>query len=361
MSSKRVAFAAAGLAFAGMFLFPEIVRAQDSGQKRPRIAITVTGISITEDDVMRAAAAELEKIELEKMQFEANYERNRHQALENSFTRLVEEKLVGAEAAKQGKTSAEVLAAEVDKKTPEPSDQEVTAFYDANKSRIPAPKEQVAAQIRQYLKQQSYSKIKNEFIERLKKEQGVTYTIDPLRMDVETAGHPARGSSDAPITIVEFSDFQCPFCKSIYPTLQKIMMAYGASVRLVFRQFPLFELHSNAEKAGEASLCADEQGKFWPMHDLLFQDQSKLTVDDLKARAAKLSLDSASFNTCLDSGRYAGRIHQDVLAGARLGVSGTPALFVNGRFLSGARPYEEISSAIDDELRRIKPTARQNP
>jgi protein-disulfide isomerase len=361
MSLKRIALTAAVLAVAGVFLLPEIMRAQDSSQKRPKIGISVTGVSISDDDVLRAASSELEKIELEKMQSEANYERNRHQALENALVRLVEEKLVSVEAAKQGITSAQLLAAEVDKKVSEPSDQEVTSFYEANKARIPAPKEQVATQIRQYLKQQSYNKIKGEFIERLKKEQGVNYTIEPMRMEVAIAGHPARGATDAPVTIVEFSDFQCPYCRSVNPTLQKVMLAYGASVRLVFRQFPLFDLHPNAEKAGEASLCANEQGMFWPMHDLLFQDQAKLAVDDLKARAAKLSLDTAAFNTCLDSGRFAGRIHRDVLEGARLGVSGTPALFVNGRFLNGARPYEEISSAIDDELRRIRPVPRPNP
>jgi protein-disulfide isomerase len=361
MSPIKIALAGVGLTIAGVLLLTEAARAQDASAGKPKIGISVTGMVLSEEDVVRAAASDLDKLELERMQFEANYTRSRHQALESALTRLVEEKLVGAEAAKQGMTSEQLLANEVDKKVPEPSDQEVTSFYEANKSRIPVSKDQVTAQIRQYLKQRSYNKIKGEFIERLKKAQGVTYSIEPLRMKVETAGYPARGAADAPVTLVEFSDFQCPYCKSIKPTLEKVMVAYGANVRLVFRQFPLQDIHPLAEKAGEASLCASEQGKFWPMHDLLFQEQGKLAVEDLKARAVKLELDTTAFNACLDSGRYASRIRQEVLEGARLGVSGTPALFVNGRFLSGARPYEEISSAIDDELRRSKPPERVNP
>jgi protein-disulfide isomerase len=361
MSLRRFTFAAVGFTIAAMLLPPEAARAQDKSPSRPKINISVTGVSVSEEDVSRAAAAELDKLELQKMQFEANYERSRHQALESTLARLVEEKLVSAEAGKQGITSAQLLANEVDKKVKEPSDQEVNSFYEANKARIPVAKDQVAAQIRQFLKQQSYNTIKSEFIERLKKANGVAYSIEPMRVNVETAGHPARGSADAPVTLVEFSDFQCPYCKSINSTLEKVLLTYGANVRLVFLQFPLHEIHPLAEKAAEASLCASEQGKFWPMHDLLFQEQANLAVEALRARAARLELDATAFNACLDSGRYASRIRQDVLEGARLGVSGTPALFVNGRFLSGARPYEEISSAINDELRRKKPADSSKP
>ena len=161
------------------------------------------------------------------------------------------------------------------------------------------------------------------------------------------------GPIDAPVTIVEFSDFQCPFCSRVIPTLKQIEESYGDKVRLVFRQFPLHRLHPQAQKAAEASLCADDQGKFWEMHDAMFADQRGLAVDSLKAKAAELELDTATFDECLDSGKYAERIETDLAEGAAVGVTGTPAMFINGRFLSGAVPYEQIAAVIDQELEAV--------
>jgi protein-disulfide isomerase len=176
----------------------------------------------------------------------------------------------------------------------------------------------------------------------------------PTRVDVTTAGHPAVGPATAPVTIVEFSDFECPFCGRLFPTLKSIEKIYLNRVRIVYRQFPLRKVHPRAEKAAEASLCAADQGHFWEMHDSLFGDQEHLTVDDLKARAAALKLDTTIFNACLDSGRKAAAVDSDIAEGAKAGVNGTPTMFINGRMMPGAQPFATIQAVIEEELQKSK-------
>lgn len=331
--------------------FQQLV-AQEKSSSGAKTVATIKGAVISEEELNRAATPDLEKLELQRLQSEANFIRSRQQILENTLKRLVEERLLDAEAARQGIKAKDLLAKEVDQKVKDPTTEEVNSFYEANKSRIPTPREQVAGQIQQYLKQQNHNKLKDELIDRLKKENQVTLALEPLRTNVEVAGQPSKGPAQAPVTIVEFSDFQCPYCKNFTDTLYRVLKDFSPDVRLVFRQLPLSEIHPLAEKAGEASLCAQEQGKFWEMHDLMFKDQANLKVEDLKAKAAGLGLDAAAFNSCLDSGKYAQTIRQDIRDGALAGASGTPAAFINGRFVGGARPYDELAAMVKEELQK---------
>lgn len=171
------------------------------------------------------------------------------------------------------------------------------------------------------------------------------------RFDVASVGV-SRGPHDAPVTIVEFSHFQCPFCASLQPTLEQARQQYGNKLRFVYRHFPLTAIHPDAWKAAEASLCADEQGKFWEIHDAMFAEQDGLAIPGLKAMARRLGLDGAAFDQCLDSGRYYDAVEADVHAGNMARVSGTPAMLVNGRPLKGAVPLAEIVTLIDNELSR---------
>ncbi|MBI4456520.1 MAG: thioredoxin domain-containing protein [Acidobacteria bacterium] len=323
--------------------------AQGGGPSGSKTLAMVNGVAVTEEQVQNAARMDLERLEMQQSVLQAEFTRNKHQIVEVSLNRLVEEKLLDAEVAQRGITRTELLATEVQSKVQEPSDDDVDNFYEANKGQIGMPKEQVTTQIRQYLKETRRQELHNSFIGRLKTQYGVKSFLEPLRTSVETANHPARGSASAPLTIVEFSDFECPYCTRLVKTLKEVEKHYAEKVRLVFRQFPLAN-HPHAQKAAEASLCANEQDHFWEMHDLLFQEPKSLELGDIKAKAAAIGVDTTSFNECLDSSRYAERVRQDVRDGSRAGVNGTPAMFINGRFIAGAVPYDEIAKMIDEEL-----------
>ncbi len=342
----------AALVLSACLLFTHQSEAAQNGAAKTASVAVVNGIPITEEELTQAAAPDLEKLELQRLQVNANLIRSHHEVMEWNLSRLIEAKVLAAEAAKQGTTVEALLGKELDGKVKEPTQQDVGAYYEANKARIGRALETVSSQIFQYLKNENYSKAKNEYVEKLKKEYGVSVSLEPLRMKVDGAGRPAKGAADAPVTMIEFSDFQCPYCANLSRTLHQVLDVFGKEVLLVYRQFPLTQLHPNAQEAAEASLCADEQGRFWQMHDLMFQDQRQLKAEDLKADATKLNLDSTNFGQCLDSHRYAGKIKEDVREGSSLGVSGTPAVFINGRMLAGAQSYDEIAKVIREELAR---------
>jgi protein-disulfide isomerase len=181
----------------------------------------------------------------------------------------------------------------------------------------------------------------------------VVVNFQPYRLTFQNEGAPALGKEGAPVTLVEFSDFQCPFCNRFAPTLKQVEKNFGDKVHIVYRQYPIASLHPFAFKAAEASLCAHEQGKFWEMHDILFGEQSKLAVTDLKEKAHRIGLDQKKFDTCLDTGRYVEQVQKDMKEGTRVGVTGTPAVFINGAELKGgAVPYETVAEAIQQELAR---------
>jgi protein-disulfide isomerase len=319
-------------------------------QPGSRTVASVNNVPITQDELDKAAAGELERLEVQRLQSEANFTRNRYQALQTNLNRLIEGKLLAAAVAKSGVPEKDLLAKEVDAKLVPPTDQDIDAFYESNKVRINQPKEKVTSQIRMYLHQQAAAKARSDYMEQLKKEFGVVSYLEPLRIPIETAGNPSIGPADAPVVLVEFSDFQCSFCKALALTLNEVRSNYPTQIRLVYRQFPLAGLHPDATRAAEASLCAAEQNRFWELHDAMLGEQNSLSVEDLKAKAAKLQLDPTAFNACVDSGKYAQKVRQDLWDGYRAGVSGTPALFVNGRFLAGAQPYQDIAKIIDEEL-----------
>ena len=304
-----------------------------------KVLATVAGEEITEAEVEEVVAAQLLKVD-----------RERHQIIERGVSQVVATRLLEKEAEAQGLSVAELLEKEVSSKVVPPTDEEGDAFYQENQAQIRQPKEQVSVQIHQYLVQQQTQEGRMELLATLDEKYGSETFIEPLRMEVASAGFPSMGPADAPITIVEFSDFQCPYCSRVLPTLEKVNEEYGDRVRIVFRQFPLLNIHPQAQKAAEASLCAFDQEKFWEMHDAMFADQKGLGVDQLKAKAVTLGLDAAVFDECLDSNKYADQVEEDLRAGSRMGVTGTPAVFINGRFLSGAQPFEAFAAIIDKEL-----------
>ncbi len=313
----------------------------------------VQGVAISLEELQSGAAEELEKWRMEALQFEAKQERVRHEILEKQLDALVAEKLVALEAAEQGLSDEELLEKEVLNNFEEPTQEEVDSFYQTNQQRLQGSKTQLLPMIRQYLADQKSEKIYQDLVDQLKTKFGVITLLQPLRIDVATEGHPSNGPTDAPVTIVEFSDFECPYCQAMLGTIKNVQETYGEKVRLVYRQFPLNSIHPNAQKAAEASLCASDQGRFWEMHDLMFEDQRGLSVEALTKKAESLELDGPAFETCLTSNKYAEQVKQDVMDGTVVGVTGTPAVFVNGRPLVGNVPYDQLAEIIDDELKAL--------
>ena len=314
-----------------------------------KVVAAVAGTTITDEQLEEAASEQLDLLPTERLAFEAGQRRKRHQILENQLHKMVEEELLKRESEARGLSKEELLELEVSSQVKEPTPEEVDEFYEANKARIRSPKEQMADRIIQHLNQMKNQQVYQSFLNRLGQKYEASYLLEPFYEKIETQGHPSAGPVNAPVTIVEFSDFQCPFCSNVVPTLEKVKENYEDQVRLVFRQFPLNSIHPQAQKAAEASLCAAEQDKFWEMHDLMFEDK-KLSLPDLKSKAESLGLDTIAFEQCLNSDQFAERVRQDISAGARAGVTGTPTLFINGRPMTGAVSYEQITTIIEEEL-----------
>ena len=167
---------------------------------------------------------------------------------------------------------------------------------------------------------------------------------------VKARGINSMGPANATVTITEYSDFECPFCGQAEPTVKQIIDKYPNDVRVIYKQFPLSQIHPYAEKAAEASECAADQGKFWEMHDVMFSNQNNLYTNSLKDYAKQIGLNTDDFNKCLDSGAMKSRIDNDLREGGSAGVRGTPAFFVNGHMISGAQPFSVFDSAVQNAL-----------
>jgi protein-disulfide isomerase len=273
-----------------------------------------------------------------------------HDVTDQVLKALIQEKLLRMEAEARGVGPDELLETEVDSRVEEPSDERISAFI--QERGLQGSLDRLGPQVSAYLRNQSRQALLEAFITDLESRYPVERRLEPLRMNVASEGSPSRGPRNAPVTIVEFSDFQCPYCLVFHNTLRQVEETYGDEVRWVYRQFPLTSIHPRAYDAALASLCAEEQGRFWEMHDAMFANQHALERDQLKSTARELGLDGDEFDKCLDLDEYAEEVQADLEAGQALGVQGTPASFINGRFVNGAKPLEEVTAIIDEELAR---------
>jgi protein-disulfide isomerase len=304
------------------------------------VVATIAGEPFTASQLEEAAGARL--FQLRTQQYQAQ-----RQILDDEIAR----RLLEREAAARKVTADELLKQEVEAKVAPVTEEEQKAFYAQNKARMGEMTEADALKrIEAGLRQQRIGERKAEFLSGLRAKADVHVLLEPPRLTLTIGDEPVRGPADAPITIVEFSDFQCPFCSRATATLKKLDAAYPGKIRVVYRDFPLVQIHPNAARAAEAAACANEQGKFWPMHDAMFEHQDKLAEADLKQSAAALGLDATAFNQCLESGRHTAQWQKDTAEGEAYGVSSTPAFFINGRLIVGAQPYESFARILDEEL-----------
>jgi protein-disulfide isomerase len=312
---------------------------------------TLDGQPITEAEVEALLGSALSEL------------RNQEYTLKKrALDELLARRLMEAEAKRRGVSQEELERLEIAAKVTAPTAEEKNKLYEDNKARLGAmPAEEALRRAGDFLQQQRERERRLAFVGELRRKSGARILLDAPRHAVAVDDDPVKGPATAPVTIVEFSDFQCPFCSRAVPVLKQVEQRYGDKVRVVFRDLPLTSIHKDAAKAAEAASCANEHGKFWEMHDRLFDNQSLLGVDELKKHAEAVGVPADAFAKCLDSGKYAAEWQKDTEAAQAAGVASTPAFFVNGRLLTGAQPLDAFIEVIDEELQRAGVTPPSDP
>jgi protein-disulfide isomerase len=303
---------------------------------------TVAGQPIYEQELIPELGPRLLQLHNQEYQMKS-------QALEE----LIRKKVVEAEAKKRGISIDKLYEEEADSKVSEPSDAEISGYYLATKAQLNQPFLEMRPQLQKVVKLLKIAAARQEYADSLRAKAEVAVMLRPPQVDVGYDPARVRGDPKAPVTIVEFSDFQCPYCKKAQDTLKDLLIKYKGRVKLAFRDFPLRTLHPQAQIAAEASRCAEEQGKFWEYHDALFAGQATLSQAALVETAGSLGMDKKSFESCLATGKFKAQIEQDVQDGTKAGVAGTPGFFINGVFVNGAQPAAEFEKIIDGELAAI--------
>lgn len=265
---------------------------------------------------------------------------------------VIGDHLIDREAQARGLSREELLAEELPPRTEEVTEAEIEQIYERNRDRLGGRTlEEMRPEIRQLLERQGPALALRTYMDELREvADDVAVMLEPPRQQIElTAGDRSKGPDDAPVVIVEFSDFECPFCGRATATLDALMDRYPERIRFVYKDFPLPN-HPNAFKAAEAGHCAHDQDMFWEYHDRLFAMQDALDVESLKTYADELGLDAGEFNACLDDGRHAESVDREMADGRSLGATSTPTLFINGRPVLGALPLDAFDRIVREEL-----------
>jgi len=306
------------------------------------VLASVNGKTITRAEVEKSIAADLAKLEqqiydLKKARLDG----------------LIEEQLIATEAARRGVTADALIETEVTSKQSKVTDEEIAVFYGANQARLQKDLNAWRDQIRTFLNTQKATERKQVFVDQLRQQSKIEVLLKGpaiFRAEIPAGGAFTKGPADAPITLVEYGDFHCPFCKRVQPTLTAVLAKYGPKIRMVYKDFPLDNLHPQARAAAEAARCAGEQGKFWEFHDKIYAGDPDATAPTMQLYAQQVGLDAAKFEACRSTRKFQSQVQADGVEGTKLGVSGTPGFFINGRFLSGAQPIEAFAKIIDEEL-----------
>jgi predicted DsbA family dithiol-disulfide isomerase len=267
---------------------------------------------------------------------------------------VIDQQLVDAEAKRKGVSVEDLVRTEVISKVAEPTDEQLKASYESRQDLNTQPFEDVKDKIRTQLKEAEIQRARTQFIAALWL-QAVNHgtlkiLLTPPHLDLPVDPSRLRGDQQAPVTIVEFSDFSCPSCRRAESILAEVLAKYPGKVKLSYRDFALIESNPGAEIAAEASRCAGEQSKYWEYHDWLFANPDKQTRDGLLAAAHTIGLNDMQFAACLDKGRFRTKVDQDFQLGTHIGVTSAPGIFINGKFISSTQPAAAIEKAIDQEL-----------
>jgi protein-disulfide isomerase len=309
------------------------------------VVATVAGKAITASTINERLKPVIYKLRL-----------NAYEVQKAALDRTINDLLLIAEANKRNIAPEEIVRVEISEKAKTPTDADVAKFYADNKTRINGDFNSVRHQIAEYLLEEDRRRLEKALSERLRKSSDLRILISEPQRPVQlisTDDDPSRGEMNAPVTIVEFTDFQCPACAAMHPILEEVLKAYEGKVRFVVRDFPLNQ-HANARKAAEAANAANAQGKFFEYARLLFKHQNALDVPSLKKYATELGLDRKRFDADLDAGTFAAEVKHDIADGEMYGIDSTPTIFVNGIALRSLNA-EGLRTAIDQALGNASP------
>lgn len=288
--------------------------------------------------------AELEQEQTAKL-LQARYQY--YLAEREALDQLIEEQLLEMQARREHLSVEQLLQREVGSQVKDPTEDQLQVFYEGLQTDQPFAA--VRDKILDTIRQRRLIKVRASYLNSLRSQSSVRIALTPPSAEVALDNAPRRGPQGAPVLIVEFADYECPYCQRIDPELRKLQEEFAGKVTLAFKDFPL-PMHPQAKRVAEAARCAAEQGRFWEFHDLLFDGHQKLDLTQLKEYARVLKLDAARFDECLDAGKQAASVQKDFAEGQRLGLTGTPSFFINGHFLSGAVKYSTLREIVEQQL-----------
>lgn len=313
-----------------------VVSAADSPSVSGGVVAEINGVKVTLAELEQKRPGAL-------FQARSNY----YETIRRAVEEYADDVLLEQQARKENVTVAQLLERHVNQVAgKDPSEETLRVFYES--ADTTEPYEKVRVQIIDALRQRRLTKAKTAYMQSLRQGAKIAVVMAPPRAPISASATPARGPADARVVLTEYADYECPYCQQIQPTIEKLEAEFKGRMAFVYKDFPL-PSHPNAQKAAEASRCADAQGKYWAYHDLL-ESSKQLDVPSLKTHARKLGLDGAAFDACLDNGQKVDAVKAHAAEAQSLGVQGTPTFFINGRYFTGSLSYERIRATILEEL-----------
>jgi protein-disulfide isomerase len=326
----------------GFFLFTGFCLYAQETVDNEQIVAEVGGQKLTLGDLQQQQGGKL-------LQARYQYYMNQRKALDQ----LIDDKLIEIDANNRHVTSDQLLNTVIYKDLKDPTEDQLQVYYEGMESN--ESYEAIHDRVLEHIRALRREKARAAYVKQLRSNASVLVLLAPPFADVDLKDAYVHGAKNPPVTLVEFADYECPYCQKITPELQKLEKEYGDRLAVVYKDFPL-PMHHTSQKAAEAARCAGEQGKFWEYHDVLFYSK-QLQIADLKNDARVLKLDGDRFDKCLDDGAETAPVKKSLDEAQKLGLTGTPSFFVNGHFFSGAADYTVLKEMVDLELASVPRTA----
>ena len=323
------------ISLSALLVLPGVSRL--AAQTDSTVVANVGGVQVT--------MAELEQQESQRL-LSAHY--SYYQAQVKALNDLIDKKLLQQKAASEHLTVDQLIDRDIKSQVKDPTEDQMKVYYEGVETE--QPYEEVRGKILDKIREIRTNKALAAYVKNLRAQTSVNIALAPPRIDVKAQDTDVKVASNEKLAVelVEFADYECPYCQKVAADLKKLAADYQGKVTVVYKDFPL-PMHTRAEKAAEAARCAGKQNKFWEFHDEIFRSK-ELDVDQLKAQARALKLNVDDFDKCLDTGAEAAAVERDRKEGEKIGISGTPSFFINGHYLSGALDYAALRDVVDQQL-----------